>query len=114
MKRTFGMPGRHVGQVGDRPLRRQAGRLVRHRLGRKAELERDPLGMFLQGREKRLVDVRGIDVALGGAGLAAAVQARRPSRRRITSRKTMSVEMCVANESTSVAANSFTKCRIAS
>ena len=66
------MAADHLRKLVDRPLLKDARRFVGHRLRGQAELKDDLLGVFLQGRQIGLVDVRGIDVALGRAGLSAA------------------------------------------
>ena len=72
-----GVPSDHFRHLGDGPLGKPAGRLVRQRLGGEAELVDDAVAALFQFGEEQLVDIGGVGVALGRTGLSAPRQGLR-------------------------------------
>ena len=68
LKPQFRMAADHVGQLRNGLLGKAATCFVWQRLGAKAELEHDLLGMLFERRQECLVDVRGVDVAFRRPG----------------------------------------------
>src|SRR5215472_4245689 len=68
------MAADHLGDLTNCPLPQPAARLERQRLRAEAELKNDELSVLFQLRQKRFINVGGIDIALRWSRLVATAQ----------------------------------------